>query len=205
MVVFLPKSIDGLGDLEAALTPEALEAVWPKLKRPEEIQISLPRFRLRTSQGLKPALEALGISRAFDSAGRLLGHQRQDERPLRPRRNARHLSSMSMRRGSRPRPPRNSSASTHSARKAAGRRHRPPVLLPDPRHPLGLHRLRGTRRQSDRDAQAVNARVSSRDRQSISARTSALACFFVRMYSIRPGSKSIPCRPRFEADGSHDP
>ena len=67
MVVFLPKSIDGLGEVEAALTPDALEALWPKLKRPEEIEIRLPRFRLRTSRGLKPALEGLGISRAFDS------------------------------------------------------------------------------------------------------------------------------------------
>jgi serpin B len=68
MVVFLPQSVDGLGAVEAMLTPNALEAVWPRLKRPEEIEIRLPRFRLRTSRGLKPALEGLGISRAFDSS-----------------------------------------------------------------------------------------------------------------------------------------
>jgi serine protease inhibitor len=68
MVVFLPRSVDGLGDLETALTPEAIDAVWPKLKKPEEILISLPRFRLRTSRGLKPVLEALGLSRAFDGS-----------------------------------------------------------------------------------------------------------------------------------------
>ncbi len=66
MVVFLPRSVDGLGELEAALTPEALEAVRLKLKFPEEIDISLPRFRLRTSRALNPALDKLGISRAFD-------------------------------------------------------------------------------------------------------------------------------------------
>jgi serine protease inhibitor len=68
MVVFLPKSVDGLGDLETALTPEAIDAVWPKLKKPEEIHISLPRFRLRTSRGLKPVLQALGLSRVFDGS-----------------------------------------------------------------------------------------------------------------------------------------
>jgi serpin B len=66
MVVFLPRSIDGLGALETALTPEALDSTWPKLKKPEEIKISLPRFRLRMSQGLNPVLETLGVSRAFD-------------------------------------------------------------------------------------------------------------------------------------------
>jgi serpin B len=66
MVVLLPKSVDGLGDLEAALTPETLEAVWPRLKYPEEMDISFPKFRLRTSPGMKPVLEKLGICRAFD-------------------------------------------------------------------------------------------------------------------------------------------
>ena len=64
--IFLPRDRDGLGGLEAALTPEALDAAWAALKKPEEIEISLPRFRLRTSHALNSALEALGISRAFD-------------------------------------------------------------------------------------------------------------------------------------------
>jgi serpin B len=50
------------------LTPEALDAVWPKLKKPEEILITVPRFRLRTSRSLHPVLQALGISRAFDGS-----------------------------------------------------------------------------------------------------------------------------------------
>ena len=66
MAIFLPRDRDGLGGLEAALTPEALEAAWAALKKPEEIEISLPRFRLKTSHALNPALEALGLSRSFD-------------------------------------------------------------------------------------------------------------------------------------------
>lgn len=66
MVVFLPKKLDGLGDMEAALTLESIDAACSALKAPDEIQISLPRFRLKTSRMLNPALEALGLSRAFD-------------------------------------------------------------------------------------------------------------------------------------------
>ncbi len=66
MVVLLPKRVDGLADLEAAISPEALEAIWPRLIFPDEMDISLPRFRLRASRSVKPVLETLGISRAFD-------------------------------------------------------------------------------------------------------------------------------------------
>ena len=65
MDVLLPKEVDGLRGLEAKLTPEMLAALWPKLKRPEDIDISLPRYRVRSSHGLEPVLKALGLSRAF--------------------------------------------------------------------------------------------------------------------------------------------
>ncbi len=66
LVVFLPKDDDGLGTLESTLTPETLEAVWPKLTRPDDIELKMPRFRLRASLGLRPAFERLGIAVAFD-------------------------------------------------------------------------------------------------------------------------------------------
>ncbi len=65
MAILLPKQVEGLGDLEATLTPAALDALWPKLKAPHEITISLPRFRLRTSREIKPVLGELGLSRAI--------------------------------------------------------------------------------------------------------------------------------------------
>jgi serpin B len=66
MAVFLPKTVAGLAEMEAALTPDTIDAIWPGLKFPEEIIISLPKFRLRASRALTPALQALGVSRAFD-------------------------------------------------------------------------------------------------------------------------------------------
>ena len=65
MDVLLPKEIDGLGDLEATLTPEMLAALWPKLKRPDDYEISLPRFRVQSSRAMEPVLKELGLSRAF--------------------------------------------------------------------------------------------------------------------------------------------
>ena len=66
MDVLLPKEVDGLGDLEAMLTPEMLASLWPKLKKPDEIFVSLPRFRARSSRALEPILKELGLSQAFD-------------------------------------------------------------------------------------------------------------------------------------------
>ncbi|WP_406698047.1 serpin family protein [Singulisphaera sp. Ch08] len=65
MDVLLPKEVDGLGALEATLTPEMLAALWPKLKRSDDIDISLPRFRAQSSRALEPVLKELGLSRAF--------------------------------------------------------------------------------------------------------------------------------------------
>ena len=47
MVVLLPRKIDGLAELEAALTPEALDSWWPRFREPEEIIIALPKYRVR--------------------------------------------------------------------------------------------------------------------------------------------------------------
>ncbi len=66
MDVFLPKTVDGLGDLEAMLTPDMLADLWRRLVRPPEIIVSLPRFRVSTSRPLEPVLKQLGLSRAFD-------------------------------------------------------------------------------------------------------------------------------------------
>jgi serpin B len=63
--VLLPKKIDGLGDLEAMLTPEMLAGLWPKLKQPDEMIISFPRFRALSSAALERVLHELGLARAF--------------------------------------------------------------------------------------------------------------------------------------------
>ena len=66
MDVFLPKTVDGLGDLEATLTPDMLADLWRRLVRPAEIIVSLPRFRACSSRPLESVLKRLGVSRAFD-------------------------------------------------------------------------------------------------------------------------------------------
>jgi len=65
MDILLPKGVDGLSALEATLTPEALEGLWPRLKTYDEIIISLPRFRIRTSRQLNLVFQSLGMTRAF--------------------------------------------------------------------------------------------------------------------------------------------
>jgi serpin B len=66
--ILLPRQLEALGSLEASLTPGMLAALWPKLVRHGEIIISLPRFRAASSWALRPALNDLGISKAFDRA-----------------------------------------------------------------------------------------------------------------------------------------
>lgn len=66
MVVLLPREVDGLAGLEAALTPELLEAIWPRLAYPEEVIIALPKFRIRAEMALKGPLSELGMPLAFE-------------------------------------------------------------------------------------------------------------------------------------------
>jgi serpin B len=67
MVVLLPRKIDGLADLEAALTPDALNSWWPRFRRPEEIIIALPKYRIRANVTLNRLLSEMGMPLAFDT------------------------------------------------------------------------------------------------------------------------------------------
>ena len=64
MVVLLPKQTDGLAELEKSLSLERLQSLLSKLRRREVITF-LPRFKLETTFGLKPTLQAMGMKRAF--------------------------------------------------------------------------------------------------------------------------------------------
>ena len=64
MVVLLPKKADGLPELEKTITVDKLAALLSKL-RVREVVTYLPKFKLETSFGLKPTLEAMGMKRAF--------------------------------------------------------------------------------------------------------------------------------------------
>src|SRR5262249_45680145 len=64
MVVLLPRSADGLAALEKKLRGADLQ-VWTGKLRARKVEVFLPKFRLESSFALKPALEALGMKRAF--------------------------------------------------------------------------------------------------------------------------------------------
>lgn len=64
MVILLPRERDGLGALEASLTPGFLEERLAKL-REQEVSLFLPRLDLSCRTPLKPTLKALGMTDAF--------------------------------------------------------------------------------------------------------------------------------------------
>ncbi len=64
MVILLPRERDGLGALEASLTPGFLEERLAKL-REQEVGLFLPRLDLSCRLPLKPTLKALGMTDAF--------------------------------------------------------------------------------------------------------------------------------------------
>jgi serpin B len=64
MVVVLPRSKDGLPQLEKALSLEKLEGSLQALK-PRRVEIGLPRFKLTAECELKAPLSALGMPIAF--------------------------------------------------------------------------------------------------------------------------------------------
>lgn len=66
MCVILPKSQDGLSDLEASLTVEALNAATSG-SRPRRVKLSLPRFTSTVEFELTDVLSEMGMPLAFDA------------------------------------------------------------------------------------------------------------------------------------------
>jgi serpin B len=67
MVILLPKSKDGLSQLESSLTFPRLESALKKLSS-HRVDLSLPRFKMTVGSELKDPLSALGMPLAFDRA-----------------------------------------------------------------------------------------------------------------------------------------
>jgi serpin B len=63
-VVLLPRRVDGLPELERALTPEGL-ADWTGRVREQEVVVFLPKFKLISQFRVDAALQALGMVDAF--------------------------------------------------------------------------------------------------------------------------------------------
>lgn len=66
MLVLLPKSAEGLNDLEASLSVETLDAATSGL-RPKRVELSLPRFSSTVEFDFRDALSEMGMPLAFQA------------------------------------------------------------------------------------------------------------------------------------------
>jgi serpin B len=67
MVVFLPKKIDGLADVEKMFTIGNLNG-WLSQLHEQQVVVSIPRFKMTKRYSLARELAALGMRRAFSAA-----------------------------------------------------------------------------------------------------------------------------------------
>ncbi|MFI4859718.1 MAG: serpin family protein [Phycisphaerales bacterium JB063] len=65
MVVLLPDTVDGIGELEARLTPELIAQTIDALAY-QTTNVWLPKWEMTLDYDLIPALKAMGMERAFD-------------------------------------------------------------------------------------------------------------------------------------------
>ena len=66
MIILLPRSRDGIGQLEKGLTTASLSA-WTSGMRNQQVEVALPKFKMSSGFNLAKALAALGVKDAFDS------------------------------------------------------------------------------------------------------------------------------------------
>ncbi len=66
MFILLPRTIDGLGELESKLTNENLEN-WTARLSAREVEVYLPKFHMETEFELNAALQAMGMTNAFQA------------------------------------------------------------------------------------------------------------------------------------------
>ena len=65
MLVLLPRSRDGIGQLEDSLTAASLSA-WTSGMRDQQVAVTLPKFKMSSGFNLAKTLAALGMKDAFD-------------------------------------------------------------------------------------------------------------------------------------------
>jgi serpin B len=79
MTVLLPKTADGLADLEKTLSPDLLAGIFKGVARPKVI-LTLPRFKAETKFSLREPLEGLGMKDAFTGKADLTGMHTSPEK-----------------------------------------------------------------------------------------------------------------------------
>lgn len=73
MLILLPYDVDGLADLEAALTPSKVASVLKCLGSAETVILSLPRFKVEQAINLKDTLSTMGVKELFADTADLSG------------------------------------------------------------------------------------------------------------------------------------
>ncbi len=68
MTIVLPRTVDGLGAVESALSADAVDG-WVKRLEARMVDTAMPKFKVEYEQELSRALQALGMKRAFVSPG----------------------------------------------------------------------------------------------------------------------------------------
>ncbi len=67
MLILLPRRRDGIAGLEGRLDPASL-AAWTSNTRNEEVNVTMPKFKMSGGFKLTETLQALGLKDAFDAA-----------------------------------------------------------------------------------------------------------------------------------------
>jgi serpin B len=83
MVIFLPVNVDGLGELEDALTADNLKKWLDSLNTESECIVYLPKFKITSKFRLEKVLAAMGMADAFSDLADFTGMKRMVD-SLRP-------------------------------------------------------------------------------------------------------------------------
>ncbi len=78
MIILLPKAIKGLADLEAGLNPENLERWISSLGYQQDVEVSIPKFRMTTEFKMVETLQAMGLRTAFTTQADFSGMTHDD-------------------------------------------------------------------------------------------------------------------------------
>uniref|UniRef100_A0A023FKT4 Putative serine proteinase inhibitor n=1 Tax=Amblyomma cajennense TaxID=34607 RepID=A0A023FKT4_AMBCJ len=73
MLILLPYDVEGLTDLEAALTPSKVADVLKCLGSTKTVKLSLPRFKVEQAVNLKDTLSSMGVKELFAETADLSG------------------------------------------------------------------------------------------------------------------------------------
>ncbi len=73
MVLLLPHKAGELADLEIALTPQKLDGWLGKLRKVEELEVAIPKFKMTSRFELKDKLSDMGMPTAFSDAADFSG------------------------------------------------------------------------------------------------------------------------------------